>query len=98
MRLTDQALTRLMADINANPISDLQLSEGRVYGSRYYCVEPIGGSWPEMELWCYETFGDTGAIWGESTPNPAQRWYGNNRKFWFKELKDRDWFIIKWNS
>ena len=33
MRFDEQALKRLMADINANPISDLQLSEGTVYGA-----------------------------------------------------------------
>jgi len=98
MRLTDQALKRLMDDINANPITNLQLSEGTVYGARYYCVEPIGGNWPKMELWCYETFKDTGPIWGETAPNPAMRWYANNRKFWFRTEKDRNWFIMRWSG
>jgi hypothetical protein len=98
---TNVAVKRLMDDLNSQPIEDLLLSEGTVYGSRYYTVEPIGGSWLEMEAWCYDTFGETGNIWSETknlTPEPLQRWYANNRKFWFKEEKDRDWFILRWRS
>ena len=96
---TAQAIKRLMDDLNANPISDLVLSEGTVYGSKYYTVEPVGGNWPEMELWCHETLGETGDIWKETknlAPEPLQRWYANNRKFWFKEEKDRTMFILRW--
>lgn len=99
---TNQAIKRLMDDLAARPVEDLVLSEGTVYGSRYYCVEPIGGHWLDMEVWCYQTYGDCGdqdKIWGEKTaPEPAQRWYSNNRKFWFRDEKDRDWFIIRWRS
>ena len=93
-----QAIERLMRDLNSNPISNIVLSEGTVYGSRYYTAEPIGGNWPEMEVWCYQTFGDdTYPIWGESkAPEPAQRWYGNNRKFWFRNEADRTMFVLKW--
>ncbi len=95
------AYKRLFDDVYNRPIEDLVLGEGTVYGSRYYTIEPVGGTWPEMEHWCYETFGDTGDIWSETknlTPEPLQRWYANNRKFWFKEAKDRDWFILRWRS
>jgi hypothetical protein len=96
-----QALQRLMDDIMLRPVEDLVLSEGSVYGSRYYCIEPVGGNWREMEDWCINTFGSsTGSIWAEEmlkqSPKPKERWYGNNRKFWFQEEKDRDWFILKW--
>jgi hypothetical protein len=90
---------RLWNDVYTRPIEDLILSEGTVYGSRYYTVEPVGGAWPEMELWCHETFGPTGSIWSETknlTPGPLQRWYSNNRKFWFREEKDRLVFVLKW--
>ena len=95
-----QALQRLIDDVLNRPVEDLLLSEGTVYGSRYYTVEPIGGSWLEMETWCYDTFGDPGdKIWDSGpAPLPAKRWYMNNRKFWFRNEKDRDWFIIKWRS
>ena len=91
---------RMWNDIMQRPVEELILSEGRVYGARYYCVEAIGGSWFEMEAWCTETFGSsTSSIWGESpVPEPGGRWYTNNRKFWFRTEKDRDWFILRWNS
>jgi hypothetical protein len=100
---TQQAIERLMRDLNSQPVTDLVLSEGRVYGARYHCVEPIGGNWREMEDWCISTYGaSTGSIWAQevdkSTPLVNERWYANNRKFWFRKEKDRDWFIIKWRS
>jgi hypothetical protein len=95
---TNMAIDRLMRDLNSHPISDLVLSEGTVYGSRYYCVEPYGGSWMDMELWCMEAFGTaSGSIWGENpAPEPAMRWYMNNRKFWFRDEADQLMFVMKW--
>jgi hypothetical protein len=100
---TQQAIERLMRDLNSQPVSDLVQSEGRVYGARYYCVEPVGGNWREMEDWCISTYGSsTGSIWAQevdkSTPLVNERWYANNRKFWFRNERDRDWFIIKWRA
>ena len=93
-----QALRRMMQDLYSRPLEDIVLSEGKVYGARYYTAEPIGGNWLEMEAWCYETFGDdTSPIWGESkAPEPAQSWYKNARKFWFRNEKDRMLFVLKW--
>lgn len=81
-------------------VQDLKLSEGTVYGARYYTVEPVGGNWLEMETWCMDTFGAPGdKIWDSGpAPLPAKRWYMNNRKFWFRTEKDRDWFILRWRS
>ena len=99
-QMSAAAMQRLMEDIWTRPIEDLLLSDGTVYGSRYYTVEPVGGNWRAMELWCFETFGDSGdnsKIWGEKkAPEPAHRWYMNNRKFWFRNEKDRLMFIMKW--
>jgi len=95
------AYKRLFDDVMARPLEDMLLSEGTVYGSRYYTVEPVGGNWFDMEVWCLDTFGNTGSLWSETknlTPEPLQRWYMNNRKFWFKDIKDRDWFILRWRS
>jgi hypothetical protein len=95
---TQQAIDRLLRDINSQPVSEMVLQEGRVYGSRYYTVEPIGGNWLELERWCGQVFGE-GGIWCDTeAPEPAQRWYANNRKFWFKTQKDRDWFLVMWRS
>lgn len=92
-----EALKRLMQDIYSRPVEDLMLSEGTVYGSRYYCVEPVGGNWWEMEKWCKATMGRESSIWEDrEVPEPNFRWYMNNRKFWFRDEKDRDMFILKW--
>lgn len=94
-----QAYHRLWNDIMSSAeVSDIRLSEGTVYGSCYYTAEPIGGNWIEMEAWCYQAFGnDAYPIWGEKTaPKPAQRWYKNNRKFWFRSEADRTMFVLKW--
>ena len=98
--MLNSAYSRLMADLKNLPVTDLILSEGKVYGARYYAVQPVGGSWLDMETWCIETFGPTqGSIWGESpVPEPGQRWYMNNRKFWFRTEKDRNWFTLRWHS
>jgi len=74
---------------------DLELDEGRVYGSRYLTVHPKNGwHWNEMMAWMVDTFGPTAhdGVW---TPN--MRWYANNAKFWFKNKKDRDWFVLRWS-
>ena len=100
--MAQAAYKRLFDDIYKQPVQDLILSEGTVYGSRYYCVEPVGGSWFDMEVWCLDTFGSCGdrdKIWGEmQVPLPSERWYMNNRKFWFRTEKDRNWFIVRWSK
>jgi hypothetical protein len=100
--MTAQTIDRLMRELNGQPVSDLVLSEGRVYGARYYCVEPVGGNWREIEDWCINTYGaSTGSIWAQeidkSTPLVNERWYANNRKFWFRKEQDRTLFIMKWS-
>jgi hypothetical protein len=44
--------------------------------------------------WMVNSFGPThkDGVW---TPN--QRWYANNAKFWFRDAKDRDWFVLRWS-
>ena len=74
---------------------ELELDEGRVYGSRYLTVHPNNSTkWNEMMEWTVETFGPTAhdGVW---TPN--MRWYANNAKFWFRDQKDRDWFGLRWS-
>ena len=93
-----QAYMRMWNDIQQRPVEDLKLTEGTVYGSRYHCIEPVGGSWIEMQEWCFNQFGDSGKhIWGEKeTPTHPQRWYMNNRKFWFRDEQDRLMFVMRW--
>jgi hypothetical protein len=98
--MNQQAIDRLMRDLNSRPIEELVLSEGRVYGARYHCVEPIGGNWRKMEDWCIRTYGSrSGSIWADkTTPEPGERWYANNRKFWFRNERDRTMFIMRWSG
>jgi hypothetical protein len=85
------------------PISDLLLDEGKVFGARYYTIEPVGGTWAEMEAWSKDAFGEPAEIWYANSDKEFMwpetgRWYMNNRKFWFRSIKDRDWFIMRWRS
>ena len=97
---TAQAIDRLTRDLMNLPIEELVLSEGRVYGARYYCVEPVGGVWREMESWATETYGTQGSIWSDGRPPASpvnERWYMNNRKFWFRNEADRTMFVLRWS-
>jgi hypothetical protein len=79
---------------------DIKLGEGRVYGARYYTAMPDFGwgsgwynqHWNDMENWCVETFGDPpkDGVW-----TPSARWYVNNSMFWFRNIEDRNWFILR---
>ena len=93
------AIAQLWRDIHeTKPVSDLVLSEGKVYGAKYYCVEPIGGSWPEMVAWTKTTYGEPAEVWEAHNfmwPD-CGRWYMNARRFWFRDEKDRTMFILKW--
>jgi hypothetical protein len=96
-----QALQRMMDDIYNRPVEDLILSESKVHGARYHCVEPVGGNWKDMEEWALKTYGDPGELWPMKTQDDfgwpeSSRWYMNNRKFWFRNESDRTMFIMKW--
>ena len=75
----------------------LETSSGTVYGSKYYIAEPInaGNKWDDMMTWMVSTFGPSAddGVW-----TPDMRWYANNAKFWFKNKKDLDWFVLRWSS
>lgn len=95
------AFKRLWDDIyKERPVTDLVLGQQPVHGARYYTVEPQGGVWADMEAWCRATFGEPGDMWESNDwcwPESA-RWLQNNRKFWFRNERDRDWFILRWRS
>lgn len=97
---TNKAVERLMKDLMNRPVEDLILNEGRIHGAKYHTVEPVGGNWVAMEAWCIQTFGEPGEIWPKEEfgwPD-NMRWCMNNRKFWFRDEQDRDWFLIRWNA
>jgi hypothetical protein len=97
--MAQAAYKRLFDDIYNRPVEDLVLAERRVHGARYYTVEPVGGSWLEMETWALDTYGNPGEIWPkeEFTWPECPRWMMNDRKFWFRDEKDRNWFIMRWS-
>lgn len=83
---------------------ELELSEGRVSGARYYTVHPVPnwdltGDWGDIDTWKNMTDWAT-AIFGPEPEDgvwtPGARWYTNNAKFWFREKKDLEWFVLKW--
>jgi hypothetical protein len=74
----------------------LEYGKDNVHGQEYMTVAPMNaeGKWADMMEWMVTTFGPThkDGVW---TPN--QRWYANNAKFWFRDAKDRDWFVLRWS-
>lgn len=97
--LTKAYVDKMMRDLIDCPIEELVLSEGRVYGARYYCVEPVGGNWREIEDWCIKTYGPVSSVWRADkwVSEPIGRWYANNRMFWFRNEADRTMFVLKWS-
>jgi hypothetical protein len=75
----------------------LEYSTGKVFGKEYLTVAPMNAEeyWNDMIEWMVTTFGPLDDIKGTFTPN--QRWYVNNAKFWFRDQKDRDWFVLRWS-
>lgn len=74
----------------------LEYSTGKVFGKEYLTVAPMNaeGMWNDMMEWMVATFGPTAkdGVW-----TADQRWYANNAKFWFRDQKDRDWFVLRWS-
>ena len=74
----------------------LEYSTGKVFGREYLTVAPMNaeGKWSDMMEWMVTTFGPTAkdGVW-----TADQRWYANNAKFWFRDQKDRDWFVLRWS-
>jgi hypothetical protein len=104
--MLDKASKQLADDIDKSLLTSLGLgyvfdfyleySTGTVYGQEYLTVAPMNaeGLWPDMMSWMVTTFGPSAkdGVW-----IPNQRWYVNNAKFWFRDQKDRDWFVLRWS-
>lgn len=79
----------------------LFVEEGTIYGVKYQIVSFQNswinwGEWPEWEQmfqWCEHAFGATpeDGFW-----TPGERWYANDRKFWFKNPEDLSLFLLRW--
>ena len=102
--IIDKASKQLADDIDKQVLKSmgyvfdfyLEYGEGRVAGARYLTVAPMNaeGMWSDMMEWMVTTFGPTDK---EGVWTPGQRWYANNAKFWFRNQKDRDWFVLRWS-
>lgn len=89
-----QAFMKMFED---DEVFDLKLSTGKVFGCRFYTVEPVGGRWSQMEEWCTRTFGPVSDAWHIKENNyQVGRWYVNDRRFWFRNEQDQMMFVMKW--
>ena len=74
----------------------LEHGRGTICGQEYLSVAPMNAEaqWSDMMQWMVNSFGPTpfDSIW-----MPDQRWHVNNAKFWFRDAKDRDWFVLRWS-
>ena len=80
--------------------SKLKIEIGnRRFGDCYYWVEATpSGLFSErrqqnieIDEWVHKTYGPA-SDWGYG------RWTASDRRYWFKEEKDRDWFILRWTE
>lgn len=102
--IIDRASKQLADDIDKGILKSmgyvfdfyLEYSKGTVFGHEYLTVAPMNaeGQWSDMMEWMIKTFGPTAkdGVW-----TADQRWYANNAKFWFRDQKDRDWFVLRWS-
>jgi len=102
--IIDRAGKAMAADIDRQVLMSmgyvfdfyLEHSTGTVFGYKYLTVAPMNaeGLWNDMMAWMIDTFGPTAkdGVW-----TADQRWYANNAKFWFRDAKDRDWFVLRWS-
>jgi hypothetical protein len=79
---------------------ELILEQGIAFEQDYYMIYVNGRSvygdyniWNDMIEWATDTFGPTpkDGVW-----SPGARWYVNNARFWFREERDREWFVLRW--
>jgi hypothetical protein len=102
--MLDKASKQLADDIDRSLLMSmglvfdfyLEYGTGTVFGKEYLTVAPMNAEaqWQDMIEWMVETFGPSAdnGVW-----TPDQRWYANNAKFWFRNQKDRDWFVLRWS-
>jgi len=102
--ILDRASKRLADEIDKGILKSmglvfdfyLEYSTGTVFGHEYQTVAPMNAEdrWGDMMAWMVDTFGPTA---NDSAWRSGQRWYVNNAKFWFRDQKDRDWFVLRWS-
>ena len=106
-KMADQIDIDVLKALGVYKDVELVRSSGTVYDLYYHTVEPrniewqeTSNMWEDMMLWCRNQFGETGSLWREAknlTPEPNQRWYANDRKFWFLSEADLLMFVLRWS-
>ncbi len=88
--------------INGEKVLDeytLEYEMATHFNTEFYVVKPRGMlgnkdfGWDDMLEWCIKTFGPSQGVWESS----EERWYCNNARFYFRNKKDRDWFIVRFS-
>jgi hypothetical protein len=94
---TKEALERLKDDLGRFYI---KVGVYEIHGETYHELRPTGWmnagesvNWRAMEEWTRENFGPIpqDGVW-----TPGARWYANNASFYFRNIEDRDWFLLRW--
>jgi hypothetical protein len=62
--------------------------------STFYTVEPREYDWEELYNWTVDVFGQPRT----GTGQPERKWFISGGTFHFHDIKNRDWFILKWSS
>lgn len=106
--ILEDAAQRMSDDIDKEVLKNigyvfefyLEYSKGTVFGHEYLTVAPMNaeGKWSDMMAWMVEIFGTSGTPENPGCWSPDQRWYVNNAKFWFRNEKDFNWFVLRWSS
>lgn len=88
--------------INGEKVLDeytLEYEIAEHFNTKFYVVKPRGMlgnkdfGWDDMLEWCIKTFGPSQGVWDSS----KERWYCNNARFYFRNKKDRDWFVVRFS-
>ncbi len=83
-------------DITTSNMNYLIHDTGKAYDIEYFTVNLTLKSeyrkGADMMTWMIDTFGPSPGI-----KEANARWYVTNEMFWFREAKDRDWFILRWS-
>lgn len=105
--ILDKAGKKLADDIDRQVLMSLgyvfdfylEYGTGTVFDQKYLTVAPMNaeGKWSDMMEWMVATFGPSGTPKNPGCWSLDQRWYANNAKFWFRDQKDRDWFVLRWS-
>ena len=76
----------------------LNAGQSTVYGYPYEVIHYNGSDTDteltEINLWCWEQFGNRGEVY--DGPGIPHRWYFQNNNFWFRDDFDLAWFKMKW--